>query len=63
MKAFILHTFFNALIVSVGLTLMGLYLIIVGHRIKRRLYVAKTTAISGLIHSDQVQDPTNAKLM
>ena len=30
LKAFILHTFFNALIVSVGLILMGLYLIVVG---------------------------------
>ena len=63
LKAFILHTFINALIVSVGLLVMSFYLLIVGQRIKQRLYVAKSSAISGLISGEQVADPTNTKLM
>ena len=49
LKAFILHTFVNALIVSCGLILVAWYLVKVGLRIKDKLYVEKNQAISGLI--------------
>ena len=63
LKAFILHTFLNALIVSVGLIAVAFYLLHVGQRIMGKLYVEKRTAISGLIQGDQVMDPTNTKLL
>mmetsp|Transcript_1036 Transcript_1036/g.1885 ORF Transcript_1036/g.1885 Transcript_1036/m.1885 type:complete len:198 (+) Transcript_1036:28-621(+) len=62
LKAFILHSFFNALIVSCGLLAVSFYLLTVGQRIIDRLYVEKKQAISGLIQGDQVIDPTDAKL-
>ena len=62
LKAFILNSFFNALIVSCGLLIMSLYLKTVGERILTKLYVEKKSAISGLIQGDQVIDPTDAKL-
>ena len=52
LKAFLLHSFINAVIVSAGLFLMSQYLILVGTRIKNSLYVEKTNAISGHINSD-----------
>ena len=51
LKAFILHSFFNAMIVSVGLLAMSYYIYGVGKRIKEKLYVEKFSAISG--HIDQ----------
>ena len=51
-KAFILHHFINALIVSVGLLVMSFYLVQVGNRIKNNLYVEKNNAISGVIGSN-----------
>ena len=51
LKAFILHSFINAMIVSVGLLAMSYYIVLVGQRIKDKLYVEKMTAISG--HIDQ----------
>ena len=62
LKAFILHSFINAVIVSAGLFVMAQYLIYVGTRIKNALYVEKTAAISGHITHDQINDPTNIKL-
>ena len=62
LKAYLLHSFINATIVSAGLFLMSQYLIQVGKKIKTQLYVEKTSAISGQIHEDQVYDPTNIKL-
>ena len=49
LKAFVLHSFINAIIVSAGLLGMSYYMIIVGQRIKDNLYVEKKTAISGQI--------------
>ena len=62
LKSFVLHSFINAIIVSVGLLGMSYYMLEVGNRIKEKLYVEKTTAISGKIDHDQVYDPTNIKL-
>ena len=50
LKAFILHTFVNALIVSIGLAIMSYYLVTIGQRIKQKLYVESNAAISGIIH-------------
>ena len=62
LKAFILHSFINAIIVSAGLLVMSQYLVLIGTRIKTELYVEKMSAISGKIERDQVQDPTNIRL-
>ena len=51
LKAFLLHSFWNAFIVSFGLLIMSYYLIIIATRIKDKLYVEKNEAISGLIVS------------
>ena len=63
LKSFILHTFMNALIVSIGLVIMSYYLVMTGQRIKDELYVESKKAISGTIRKDQIIDPTNAQLM
>ena len=63
LKAFILHHFINALIVSFGLFIMSIFLVQIGNRIRNNLYVERNAAISGVIGSHQVNDPTNAKLM
>ena len=60
LKSFILHSFINALIVSLGLLVMAWYLVKTGLRIKDRLYVESQTAITGVIRKTQVLDPTNA---
>ena len=62
LKAFVLHSFINALIVSSGLMAMSYYMVIVGQRIKDNLYVEKQSAISGQIGDHQVHDPTHIKL-
>ena len=63
LKSFILHTFMNALIVSIGLLIMSYYLVNIGMRIKNELYVDTNKAISGQIRTDQIIDPTNTQLM
>ena len=60
LKSFILHTFINALIVSIGLVIMSFFLINTGMRIKNELYVESNQAITGQIRKDQIIDPTNA---
>lgn len=52
LKSFILHSFWNALTVSVALMMMALYLYRVGMRIKNQLYVATSVAIKGIIERD-----------
>ena len=52
LKAFVLHSFINAVIVSVGLLVMAYYMYEVVVRIADKLYVEKTTAISGKIDHD-----------
>jgi hypothetical protein len=63
LKSFILHTFMNALIVSIGLVIMSFFLVNTGMRIKDELYVESKQAITGQIRKDQIIDPTNAQLM
>ena len=62
LKAFILHSFISAVIVTGGLILMGKYLLQVGLRIKDSLYVQKESALTGEIRKDQIQDPTDVRL-
>ena len=53
MKSFLLHTFYNALTVSVALFFMAIYLMKVGRRIKTQLYVTHTKAITGEIEEER----------
>lgn len=62
LKAFILYTLWNALVVAAGLVLMTYILIQAGKRIFTNMYVDKEKAIRGKIDRDQVYDPTNVKI-
>lgn len=62
LKAFILYTLWNALVVAGGLIMMTYILIDVGKRIFNNMYVEKSSAIRGKIERDQVYDPTNIKI-
>ncbi len=62
LKAFILYTLWNALVVTGGLVMMTYILIDVGRRIFNNMYVEKNRAIRGKIERDQVYDPTNIKI-
>ena len=62
LKAFILYTLWNALVVAGGLVMMTYILIDVGKRIFNNMYVEKSSAIRGKIERDQVYDPTNIKI-
>lgn len=71
LKALILYTLWNALVVTAGLVLMTYILInsgnlvenllCLGRRIFNNMYVEKDKAIRGKISKDQVNDPTNIK--
>lgn len=52
LKAFIMHTFVNASIVSIGLLVMTYILIQSGRRVFKNMYVDKTNAITGKIEKD-----------
>jgi len=62
LKAFILYTLWNALVVSCGLVGMTYMLVSAGKRIFNNMYVEKDKAIRGKIEREQVYDPTNIKL-
>ena len=62
LKAFILYTFWNAIIVAGGLVVMTYTLVEVGKRIFNNMYVEKGEAIRGKIEREQVFDPTNIKI-
>jgi len=62
LKAFILYTLWNALVVAGGLVAMTYILINAGKRIFNNMYVEKDKAIRGKIDKEQVFDPTNIKL-
>jgi hypothetical protein len=62
LKAFILYTLWNALVVTGFLVGMTYVLIRVGKRIFVNMYVERDQAIRGKIERDQVYDPTNIKL-
>lgn len=61
LKAFIMHTFLNATIVTGGLVMMTYILIQSGRRVFKNMYVDKNNAISGKIEKEQIVDPTNIK--
>ena len=52
LKAFILYTLWNALVVAAGLVVMTYILIDAGKRIFRTMYVEKDKAIRGKIERD-----------
>lgn len=52
LKAFILYTLWNALVVSAGLVVMTYILIDAGKRIFRNMYVEKDKAIRGKIERE-----------
>lgn len=52
LKAFILYTLWNALVVAAGLVVMTYILIDAGKRIFRNMYVEKDKAIRGKIERD-----------
>ena len=52
LKAFIQYSFINAVIVTAGLVLMLYCLVVIGRRIFKNLYVDKSTATTGKIHTD-----------
>ena len=62
LKAFILYTLWNALVVAGGLVMMTYILIDAGKRIFNNMYVEKNQAVRGKIDRDQVYDPTNIKI-
>ena len=62
LKAFILYTLWNALVVAGGLVMMTYILIDAGKRIFKNMYVEKNQAVRGKIDRDQVYDPTNIKI-
>ncbi len=62
LKAFILYTLWNALVVTGGLVLMTYMLVGAGKRIFNNMYVEKDKAIRGKIDREQIYDPTNIKL-
>lgn len=62
LKAFILYTLWNALVVTAGLMVMTYMLVGAGKRIFNNMYVEKDKAIRGKIDREQVYDPTNIKL-
>ena len=62
LKAFILYTLWNALVVAGGLVMMTYILIDAGRRIFNNMYVEKNQAVRGKIERDQVYDPTNIKI-
>ncbi len=62
LKAFVLYTLWNALVVTIGLVMMTYILIDVGKRIFLNMYVEKNSAIRGKIDKEQVYDPTNIKI-
>ncbi len=62
LKAFILYTLWNALVVAGGLVMMTFILVEAGKRIFNNMYVEKNAAIRGKIEKEQVYDPTNIKI-
>ncbi len=61
LKAFLIYSMWNAIVVSIGLAVMTFILFSSGRRIFRNMYVEKEKAISGKIDKDQVYDPTDIK--
>ena len=62
MKALIQYSGLNALIVWIGLSFMTVILVKSGRRIFTNMYVSKSNATSGVIHAEQINDPTNVQL-
>jgi hypothetical protein len=52
LKAFVLYTLWNALVVTIGLVMMTYILIDVGKRIFLNMYVEKNSAIRGKIDKE-----------
>ena len=61
LKAFILYSLWNAIVVTGGLIGMTYMLVNAGKRIFNNMYVEKDKAIRGKIEREQVYDPTNIK--